>query len=79
MHVIDDFKRRGLGTEVMKRIVGLKLDGASASAARSYTQGWQWVDVESSNAKGMAFYRKLPHWEEAWEASWITLMPSVQA
>jgi hypothetical protein len=79
MHVIDDFKRRGLGTEIMKQIVELKLqqESASGSEHQNYTQGWNWVDVELSNAEGMPFYRKLPHWEEAWEASWVTLLPSV--
>ena len=76
LHVVDAFRRCGLGSELMRRIVALRLRRAEERARRTpdepadVTEGWNAVDVEEGNAAGLGFYARLPGWEQGWLCFW---------
>lgn len=78
LFVIDAFQRRGLGKELMRRIVALRLARAEERAARTpdepkdITDGWNMVDVVMENTEAMGFYGRLEGWEEVWVTAWMT-------
>jgi ribosomal protein S18 acetylase RimI-like enzyme len=67
LNVVDTYKRHGLATEVMRRVVTVQRERPAP-----YTGGWHWIDVIDDNAEGMAFYENLAWWEKAWVASWMS-------
>lgn len=76
LHVVDAFRRCGLGGELMRRIVALRLRRAEERARQTpdepadMTGGWNVVDVEEGNAAGSGFYGRLPGWEQGWLCFW---------
>ena len=76
LHVVDAFRRCGLGSELMRRVVALRLRLAEERAKRApqepadMTDGWNAVDVEEGNAEGSGFYGRLPGWEQGWLSFW---------
>ncbi|KZT73145.1 hypothetical protein DAEQUDRAFT_509052 [Daedalea quercina L-15889] len=77
LHVVDAFRRRGLGREVLRRIVALRLAGAEGRTVhapnelKDMTDGWNMVDAVVGN-EGVGFYTRLEGWEEAWTTAWMT-------
>jgi len=78
LHVVEAFQRRGLGGELMRRIVALRLarEGERVAQApngpKDMTNGWNMVDVVEGNEEGARFYGCLEGWELAWLSSWMT-------
>ncbi|EPT05630.1 hypothetical protein FOMPIDRAFT_83284 [Fomitopsis schrenkii] len=76
LHVVDEFRRCGLGGELMRRAVALRLRREEERAKRTFdepadmTEGWNTVDVEEGNMEGAGFYGRLPGWEQGWLSFW---------
>jgi hypothetical protein len=75
MFVVDEYKRRRLGTAVMQHLVASQ--DARPNASEQPTRGWYWVDVDPTNDAGMSFYGRMQGWEAAWVVSWMSFnLPS---
>ena len=81
LNVVDGFQRRGLGGEVLRRVVAQRLARAQERQMRAagepgdMTNGWNMVDVAVGNAESTEFFRRLEGWEEAWATAWMTFVP----
>ncbi|KZT73146.1 hypothetical protein DAEQUDRAFT_722267 [Daedalea quercina L-15889] len=78
LEVVKAFRRRGLGGELMRRIVALRVARAEQRAKhaphepKDMTEGWNMVDVREGNARGAGFYGNLEGWKHAWLCRWAT-------
>ncbi|KAH9928617.1 uncharacterized protein B0H18DRAFT_999714 [Fomitopsis serialis] len=78
LHVVEAFQHRGLGGQLMRRIVALRLTRGgkwtarvSAGEPEDFTNGWQMLDVVAGNTEAAAFYERLEGWEKAWVTAWM--------
>lgn len=84
LNVVDGFQRRGLGGEVLRRLVAQRLARADERTMRTpeepgdMTNGWNMVDVVVGNAESTGFFGRLEGWEEAWVTAWITFVPPLR-
>ena len=80
LNVVEEFQCRGLGGEVLRRIVALRLaqteerDLRVPEEPRDMTDGWNMVDVVVGNAESTGFFRRQEGWEEAWATAWMTFV-----